>query len=1507
MLFSKSVNRRSRRGSRSSSPIEALEQRALLAGDLAAKVVRGDLILEGDRSANKAEITVVDGDVVVVGLDGTTINGDAEFVAFAGSDTIADDLVLDLGEGSDEIVLDGGLIVTDTIDADLGSGANTFSAIDVTARDVVIRAAGANTVLLQEGVTIERDLSIKFKGQGSDTIAVLGATVGDDISIKAGDGANSIMIEGAEVGDDVAVTGGGGEDDLLVRDSTIDDDLSVRTNSGSDFVMVDSTDVSDKAGLSLGKDDDNVQVTGASSFGRGVRATGNRGQDTVQFDDDTVGRTRSSRVELQEVETDVIDERLNADPGGLSTRVAAATAELEELIRAGELTLDITPRLVVEGAGAASVGTVTTDAVLTRDLVVTLVSDNEDAATVPGTVTILAGETSATFDVTAVDDDGVDDRQEAVITASASRHTSATDDVRVDDDDTLTLTLSTDSTNESGEVITGTVTRASNTDEDLVVTLESSDTDEATVPATVTILAGESSADFSITPVEDAESDGDQDVTITVSEANHASDSDDITIEDDDQLTLVIDTTEFSESAGDGAATGTISRGGAGSTDLVVELDNSDNGAISIPTEVTILAGETSATFSIDAIDDLADNDTDQVATITASATDLADATADVTVIDDDILTLSFTETEFEEISETPITATITRGGNTDAALEVSITSSDTSEFTVPEVVTIPAGSDSITFEVMPIDDTIPDSDQTATLTATAVGHADVTQDLVVVDNDFLQLFVFGDTVSESDGIAALNAKVRRDNTTDEDLVVTITTTDSDGVSVPSTVTIPAGSRRAFFDIDIIDNGLNDGTRVVTVTAAAQNHLSGEDVFEITDDPGLTLSFTDENGNPITSITEADGVEALIGQVTREGDVSEEIIITFTSSDSSELNVTSVTMGSGSATASFPVDAVDDDLIDLTQTVTITASATGLTDGTIEVDVLDDDAAIIGSVDDASISENGGMTTVTLTRNTDPTDELTVDLSASGFGLTGVPAIVTFAAGETTATFDVEAIDDSDTQGNRTITLTAVASLLQDGVVDIEIIDDEAQLTLTLADDLVAEGFGDASTTGTVTRNTPTDEALLVTLISTNQSEIRVPSTVEIPAGQTEVTFDIDVVDDNAVDGLQIATIRAQALDHAPGEDQIEVNDNDANTIRIRTSDQSVRAGTGLFEITRDAEYVIEGLTEPNAVVLIDLDGDDDFDDDTVTANAAGLFSYTASLEVGGDNLIVFQTTNAGGDEAFEFQQVHLATGTLLRFESNIGAYDVELLDDDAPNTVANFLTYVNSDRFENSVIHRAPRDFVIQGGGFFLDSNDDIQSVTTDPAIATEFNPANSNVRGTLSMALLGGQPNSGTSGWFINTVDNSFLDDAFHTVFGRVIADGMNVVDFIQQSDINDLSSSVNGAFTDAPVLRDFGTTLTGTVSGTVGSATLTGTGTSFLTELQAGDLIKLADGQIHRVRSVTNDTSLITGNPAAFSSTPLSATVTDVSFELGDETAPDPADFVVFSNISEFLDEI
>jgi cyclophilin family peptidyl-prolyl cis-trans isomerase len=145
-----------------------------------------------------------------------------------------------------------------------------------------------------------------------------------------------------------------------------------------------------------------------------------------------------------------------------------------------------------------------------------------------------------------------------------------------------------------------------------------------------------------------------------------------------------------------------------------------------------------------------------------------------------------------------------------------------------------------------------------------------------------------------------------------------------------------------------------------------------------------------------------------------------------------------------------------------------------------------------------------------------------------------------------------------------------------------------------------------------------------------------------------------------------------------------------------------------------------------------------------------------------------------------------LANAATVRVTTPLGEFDIEMLEDVAPNTVANFLNYVNDGDFDNSFIHRSLPEFIIQGGGFTFDGTD-IATVPADLPVANEFN--RSNLRGTVAMAKLNDQPDSATSSWFINMDDNSEnLDNqnGGFTVFGEVVGDGMVVVDAIAALDV-------------------------------------------------------------------------------------------------------------------------
>jgi uncharacterized protein (TIGR03437 family) len=139
------------------------------------------------------------------------------------------------------------------------------------------------------------------------------------------------------------------------------------------------------------------------------------------------------------------------------------------------------------------------------------------------------------------------------------------------------------------------------------------------------------------------------------------------------------------------------------------------------------------------------------------------------------------------------------------------------------------------------------------------------------------------------------------------------------------------------------------------------------------------------------------------------------------------------------------------------------------------------------------------------------------------------------------------------------------------------------------------------------------------------------------------------------------------------------------------------------------------------------------------------------------------------------------STGPIVRFSTSLGDIDVQLLTENAPKTVENFLNYMNRGAYNNSIIHRSVPGFIIQGGGYQL--NQTITEIRQDPPVVNEYRI--SNTRGTLAMAKLGDNPNSATNQWFFNLANNSQNlnnQNGGFTVFGRVVnSSGLTIMDRI------------------------------------------------------------------------------------------------------------------------------
>jgi peptidyl-prolyl cis-trans isomerase B (cyclophilin B) len=152
----------------------------------------------------------------------------------------------------------------------------------------------------------------------------------------------------------------------------------------------------------------------------------------------------------------------------------------------------------------------------------------------------------------------------------------------------------------------------------------------------------------------------------------------------------------------------------------------------------------------------------------------------------------------------------------------------------------------------------------------------------------------------------------------------------------------------------------------------------------------------------------------------------------------------------------------------------------------------------------------------------------------------------------------------------------------------------------------------------------------------------------------------------------------------------------------------------------------------------------------------------------------------------------------MVRLHTNFGTIGLELDKDKAPETVANFLEYVKSGFFDNTVFHRVIDGFMVQGGGF----EPGMKQKATGGAVKNEANNGLKNDKDTVAMARTS-DPHSATAQFFINVGDNTFLNHTAETsqgwgyaVFGRVV-EGTDVVDQIRK-----VKTGTRGMHQDVPM---------------------------------------------------------------------------------------------------------
>ena len=826
---------------------------------------------------------------------------------------------------------------------------------------------------------------------------------------------------------------------------------------------------------------------------------------------------------------------------------------------------------------------------------------------------------------------------------------------------------------------------------------------------TITIAAGMTSATgmFTLAPLDDDTDEPEETVRITgttvasglsVAPATGLI----VAITDNDpapQVSLVLTPASISESGGTSTVTATLDRPSSEDTTIAVAAAAGTNTVAAdfllSGTTLTIVAGDMASTGTVTIA---ADNDNDLAdgakhvtvsGTVTNTQGSTAPAPQTLTITDDEavatgvILTVSpgtvsegagqvvtVTAALDGGVSTTPVPVAVSVTGGTAAA---ATDFGAVTDFTI----TIPANtrSETGTFTLTPIDDDIDEPDETVVVSGTATGLSGSQSTVTIEDNDDtpqVMLVLTPASIPENGGSSTVTATL--DHPSSEETVVTIsaapvgsadandfTLTGNTVLRIAVGQTMSAGT----VTIEAEDNTTDHPNRVVTVSGSATNDLAivqpDAASLTITDDEQTSTGFTIA-ASP-TSVSEGAAgsarqvtVTATLDKAARETatvvtlSVSEGTAIAGT--DFTEVQDVELTIqpGATEGTATFNLIPIEDTIDEPDETVQIVGMSADLgSSGAIDILIEDNDAMpqVTLVLAPASISENGGSSTVTATLDHPSSEETVVTISAAPVGsadandftLSG-NRVLRIAFGETTSTgiVTIEAEDNAIDHPDREVTVSGSAAndlgIVQPAAETLTIEDNEVTSTLvTLSISLTNVTEGDAGQTVTVTgmlneaaRETEAVVNIKVSPLTAEEGVdfTEVPNfTLTIPAGETTGTaaFTLSPIDDDIDEPVETLEVEGssptQGLD-VSGEDlPMTITDNDDSPqVTLTATPAQIGEDGGTTTITATLDHPSSEFTSVTVSV-------------TPSANAS-----TADFNVSGNMVLEIQAgdTSSTGD-----------------------------------------------------------------------------------------------------------------------------------------------------------------------------------------------------------------------------------------------------------------------------------
>ena len=461
-----------------------------------------------------------------------------------------------------------------------------------------------------------------------------------------------------------------------------------------------------------------------------------------------------------------------------------------------------------------------------------------------------------------------------------------------------------------------------------------------------------------------------------------------------------------------------------------------------------------------------------------------------------------------------------------------------------------------------------------------------VTDDLDVTANyaeNILTVSIGSDSISENGGTS--EATVTRNSGTNGDLTVNLASDDTTEATVPVTVTIPDGSSSVEFTVTAIDDNLIDGTQTITISATAVNYNEGTDVLDITDDD-LTLTMAVSGSGTTSPVIGSSVISLNTPQAISATPDGGNHFVKWT--HSSGANIANSNSPSTNATLSL--------------------------DATITANFAENELAV--SINSTSISENGGTSEATVTRNSGTTGDLTVNLTSDDTSEATVPATVTIPDGSSSVDFTVTAIDDDIIDGGPSVTVTATATNYVGGEDTIKITDDDIPGFSVTPTSLSFEEGTKNPFNVVLTAEPDMDVVFTVTSSAIKDATVD-KNTLTFTPGNWDIaqTVTVTAVDDTE-NGAGSSTITVAVDDSSDGN-------------FLSLPDQAVAVSISDDDPTASNDTAVVGLLEAEVIDVLENDTDPQGDGLTVTAITSAPSAGTAEITNAGKSITYTAPANS--------------------------------------------------------------------------------------------------------------------------------------------------------------------------------------------------------------------------------------------------------------------------------------